>query len=140
MKRIADALELLTAQHDEITTILNALRGLDGYELAHALGDLADRVATHLSVEEEFLGMFEAPAASEAEDLRQMLAEILVMDLSARDMPARIEAFAAHWRRHSLTQEHAVFIPLAESVTPAVLERIGTQLGEWSAQSRCLAA
>src|SRR3569833_1614601 len=51
MKEIADALELLTAQHDDITTLLADLPDLDGARFALGLGALADKIATHLAAE-----------------------------------------------------------------------------------------
>jgi hypothetical protein len=141
MKQIADALELLTAQHDEIAAKLEAIAMTKPGQLARALGELVDLVTTHLAVEEQFLatlGMC-VPAA-EHEALRAALTEMLALDVSSSALRAQLDAFAAQWREHADSQEHSMFIALAELLPPDVLEAIGRQLGAWSAQSRCLAA
>lgn len=141
MKQIADALELLTAQHDDIAAELAAIPTVEASGLARALGALADDVATHLAVEAQFLATLgiHAPEA-EHDHLRAALAELLAMDMASPALGARIAAFTARWSAHATTQEHTMFIALAETLEPSVLADIGTQLGAWSAQSRCLAA
>ena len=132
MKRIADALELLTAQHDEISTLLTK-RPLD----ALAIGELADLVTTHLAAEEQFLEILEV--GTEHDELRLAVAEILAADMGSPRLAELVDEFATRWNAHTTSQEH-VFEALAETITPAVLERIGLQLGEWAAHSHVLAA
>lgn len=141
MKPIADALELLTAQHDDIAAVLETIPSLAARDLARALGELADHVATHLAAEEQFLATLGIRTPADEHDaLRAALAEILVMDMASPALGARIDAFAALWTSHATAQEHTMFIALAETLEPSVLADIGLQLGAWSAQSRCLAA
>jgi hypothetical protein len=141
MKRIIDALELLTAQHDAISSELEEIGTVEVSSLARALGELADQIATHLAVEEQFLTTLGlAVPAVEHGELRLALADILASDLRSPELSTRIAAFSERWAAHAGSQEQAIFIPLAETITPHVLEDIGTQLGTWSEQSRCLAA
>jgi hypothetical protein len=141
MKRIADALELLTAQHEAISLELTELPTVQVSDLARALGELADQVATHLAVEEQFLAMLGiSDSVSARNELRLALADILAMDMTSPELNRCIAAFATRWNAHATSQEHTIFISLAEIVTPHVLEDIGLQLGAWSEQSRCLAA
>lgn len=141
MKQIADALELLTAQHEDVAIALAALTTLDRDALPGALGALADQVATHLSVEEQFLTMLglHVPLVEHAA-LRSALAELFTTDVESDALPARLREFETRWSAHAATQEHQIFIALAETLAPAVLTDLGTQLGTWSEQSRCVAA
>ncbi|HEY0191059.1 MAG TPA: hemerythrin domain-containing protein [Kofleriaceae bacterium] len=140
MKQIADALELLTAQHEEISVALAQLPTGDVRALPRALGELADQVATHLAIEEQFMATLGLTTASaEHDEVRGELAELLVMELSSPELSARIEDFAARWTRHSSGQEQT-FVALAETLSADVLAGIGVQLGELSERSRCLAA
>lgn len=141
MKDIIDALELLTAQHEAISSDLDEISTVEVSALARAIGELADQVTTHLAVEEQFLTMLglTVPAVEHGE-LRLALADILASDLSSPELSARIAAFSECWEAHSRSQEQAIFISLAETITPHVLEDIGTQLGMWSEQSSCIAA
>lgn len=141
MKRIVDALELLTAQHEAISVELAKIPTVQESRLAHALGELADLVTTHLAVEEQFLSMLGiCVPVSDHDELRLTLAELLAIEMTSPELSARIATFAARWAAHAASQEEAVFISLAEIVTPDVLEDIGSQLGARSEQSRCLAA
>ena len=141
MKRIVDALELLTAQHEAISSELDEIRTMKVSALARALGELADQVATHLAIEEQFLTMLGlAVRIVEHGKLHLTLADILASDLSSPELSTRIAAFSERWTAHSGAQEQVIFISLAETLTPHVLEGIGMQLATWSEQSRCLAA
>lgn len=141
MKRIIDALELLTAQHEAISSELAEISTVEVNALARALGELADQVATHLTVEEQFLTMLGLVVPTvEHDELRLALADILASDLSSPELSTRIADFSERWVAHSGSQEQTIFIPLAETIMPHVLKDIGMQLGTWSEQSRCLAA
>jgi hypothetical protein len=141
MKPIADALELLTAQHDAISVELGRLPAASVSALARALGELADQVATHLAVEEQFLSMIgiASPVVAHGE-LRLALAELLAMDMTSPALAGAVAAFTERWTAHATAQEQTIFISLAETLAPAVLEDIGTKLGARSADARCLAA
>lgn len=141
MKQIADALELLTAQHEAISAKLARIGAMPTSAWAHPLGDLADQVTTHLAIEEEFLSTLGiAVDVVTHDELRSALAELLVTDLSSRAVAARLARFAELWSTHSTAQDQTIFIALAELLAPEVLEDIGLQLGARAEQSRCIAA
>lgn len=140
MKRIVDALELLTAQHEAISVELTRIPTVELSGLVRALGELADQVATHLIIEEQFMAVLGITQAASAHDeLRLALTDILAMEVTSPHLNARIAAFSARWTEHAVSQD-TIFIALAETLTPEVLEDIGLQLGARSDQSRCLAA
>lgn len=141
MKPISDALELLTAQHEAISVDLTTLDRLSAGERARTLGVLADQIATHLAVEEQFLATLGMVVPTRDNDeLRAAVAELLITDVTSPELGARLAAFAQRWEAHTESQDHAMFIALAEVVEPSVLSDIGAQLGTWSESSRCLAA
>jgi hypothetical protein len=141
MKQIADALELLTAQHDAISTELARIPAVPTGELARTVGELADQVATHLAVEEQFLSTvgLASPVAAH-DELRLAVAELLAVDVTSPALAECVAAFTARWTAHAESQEQTMFIALAELLAPSVLEDIGLQLGAQSEQARCLAA
>jgi hypothetical protein len=141
MKQIADALELLTAQHDAISAALTRIPAVAASDLARALGELADQVATHLTVEEQFLSMIGIASPVAADDeLRLALAELLAIDMASPALARHVATFSERWTAHTASQEQTIFIALAETLAPAVLADIGTQLGAQAEQARCLAA
>lgn len=141
MKRIVDALELLTAQHETISAELAVLPTVDASRFANVLGELADQITTHLVIEEQFLTMLGISIpVFEHEGLRLAVAELLAVEMTSPALRDRIDTLTARWSAHAAPQDEAIFISLAEIVTPKLLEEIGAQLGTWSEQSRCLAA
>jgi hemerythrin-like domain-containing protein len=137
MKRIADALELLTAQHDEITELLGRLHSADPL----VLGEIADKLATHFVCEHDLLEHLGIEEVGDDHDrVQAALATVFETDVSATEMPDRIERFREMFARHIRWQEDVVFVTLAETVSPGVLERIGEQLARWSETSSVLAA
>jgi hemerythrin len=141
MKPIADALELLTAQHDAISVELARIPTVETSSLARLLGELADEIATHLAVEEQFFSMIGIAASVVVhDDLRLALADLLAADTTSPSLPARMAAFTERWTAHARSQEQSIFIALAEILAPEVLEDIGVQIGARAAESRCLAA
>lgn len=141
MHPIVDALELLTAQHEAISAGLASMRTVQRHGLAQPLGALADQIATHLAVEERFLASLGLAVDAAAHDeLRGAVAELLVMDLSSPAVDEHVARFADQWTAHTAAQDHTMFVTLAELVSPAVLEDIGSELGTWAEQTRCIAA
>ncbi len=139
MKRIADALELLTAQHEEIAALLTQLQ-LDANQV-HVLGEVADKLATHLVCEHDLLEHLHTDEIGDDHvRLQAALEAVLGTELTAAEMPARIAAFSDSFSRHVRWQEDVVYVTLAETVSPSVLERIGAQLAKWSEQSLVIAA
>lgn len=141
MKQIADALELLTAQHEAISAELARIGTMQPRTWAQPLGELADQVATHLAVEEHFLSTLGMTIDVAGHDeLRSALADLMVAELSAPAVPALLARFTERWTAHATAQDHHMFITLAEVLAPEVLADIGLQLGPWAEQSRCIAA
>jgi hemerythrin-like domain-containing protein len=139
MKRIADALELLTAQHDEITLLLTLLQ--HEADRVRVLGEIADRLATHFVCERDLLEHLNIDEVGDDHDrLQAALEAVFQTEIDAVEMPARIAAFGHIFARHVRWQEDVVFVMLAETVSPDVLERIGTRLAKWSETSFVVAA
>ncbi len=139
MKRIADALELLTAQHEELDALLVKTDTVPAAQRALALGALADKLATHLEAEEQLLELLAVKDyAGDHERVRTALAEVLAVDINSGEMPERIRTLAEILSKHSSWQEAVLFVMLAETVDANVLELVGQLLAEWAAKASCL--
>ncbi|MEO8840275.1 MAG: hypothetical protein ABI591_08910 [Kofleriaceae bacterium] len=139
MKRIADALELLTAQHDEIASLLTLLQHEPNH--VHLLGELADQVATHLVCEHDLLEHLQLDEVGDDHArIQTALETVFQTELGSSEMPVRIARFSEVFARHRRWQEEVVFVTLAETISPTVLERIGSQLARWSETSHVIAA
>jgi hemerythrin-like domain-containing protein len=139
MKRIADALELLTAQHDEIASLLTLLQ--HDADRVHLLGEVADQLATHLVCEHDLLEHLHIDEIGDDHTrLQAALEAVFQTELTSSEMPARIARFSEIFARHVRWQEDVVFVTLAETISPDVLERIGAQLAKWSETSHVIAA
>ena len=141
MKQIVDALELLTAQHEDVAVRLAMLPTMERSQLAGAFGELADRVTTHLAVEEQFLSTLglSVPVTEHAE-LRTALAELLATELDSSKLSNRLQALTTRWAHHASPQEQQIFIALAETLPSNVLADLGVHLSSCAEQSRCIAA
>lgn len=140
MKTIGDALELLTAQHDDIQNLLADLPDLQGERLAHALGELADKVATHIVAEADFRKTLKLADHGDDRALQRALTTIFALDLGEAEIRERIADFASLFREHAATQEQGMFVALAETIDPDVLEQVGVRLSKWSHDATVLAA
>jgi hypothetical protein len=139
MKRIADALELLTAQHDEISSLLTLLQ--HDADRVHLLGEVADQLATHFVCEHDLLEHLQIDEIGDDHArVQAALADVFQTELDAAEMPARIARFSEIFARHVRWQEDVVYVTLAETISPDVLERIGAQLAKWSESSLVVAA
>jgi hypothetical protein len=140
MKRIVDALELLTAQHEQLELLLEKTDTVPVAQRALALGELADQLATHLEAEQQLLEILQVKDyADDHARVRAALAEVLALDLDSGEMPERIRTLDEILSKHSTWQEDVLFVMLAETVEPDVLELVGSLLAEWAAGSSCLA-
>lgn len=145
MRLPTDALELLTAQHEEIDELLAQLPLATGDDRAHLVGALADRLTTHLALEVELFYPHVAEAAAalavdelvaESVAIRNVLAELLTR---ADEDRALITELARLVHAHACRQEDGVFERVAERVAEPVLQRLGVVLAERAAASRCIA-
>lgn len=127
MKKIADALELLTAQHEQIIAGLSDAKQLRGDTLVRALGELADMIATHLVAEAELrtnLGMRET---TDREQLMGSVTEILTTELDSAEMRAGIHTLEQQFRDHATSQDQE-FMALATLLEDETLVELGAQL------------
>jgi hypothetical protein len=141
MNRISDALELLTAQHEEIERLLGELTtaGPD----ARLFGELADKLTTHLSAEQELFypsiaGAVPPPAELIAQHARikRVVADLLWRELDDDGLALLRTLFSHHIRE----QEGGLFMAVAEAMPAAALCGVGEQLRAWSERSLCIAA
>lgn len=134
MRPITDALELLTAQHEEIDGLLaQARRTGDGTGIA----PLVARLVAHLALEQELLYPVVAPVMSRDvldEVLREHLAIKLVLaELVWRgddppDVAANLTYLAALLAGHAGWQEQRLFVAAAEALSPETLAELGGRL------------
>ncbi len=130
MKAIADALELLTAQHEEISADITGLDTLVDQDLARALGELADKIATHLFVEGELRAQLHLVEAKDSDALYHCLEEIFAARLDSTDVRDRIRDLETVFQTHATSQDDGTFMALADTISPEMLEQLGTRLGE----------
>lgn len=149
MKRISDALELLTAQHDELVALLAQIPPLTGERRGLALGELADKLTTHLAAEQELFypalgGEVTTPPAdewrAEHERLTEAVGELLGLDAASPAVAPLFASLSALFADHVRAQEDGLFVTVAEAVPAAELTALGTELDEWSERARCIAA
>jgi hypothetical protein len=134
MKPISDALELLTAQHEEIAGLVSSLQAQRD---AHTLDKLVEKLATHLAVEQMLLYPLAASAIrrdvldevhQEHTAIRQLLADLVWMgvdDPLFDDKLADLESLV--WG-HCGWQEDQLFQQLAETVGREALAALGQRL------------
>jgi hypothetical protein len=149
MTRSVDALELLTSQHDELEAIIGQLECVDGDQRALVIGELADKLCTHLAAEQELLypsvaivahSLDEREPTTENESVKQALANLLSVALDSDDVVPRLQALHELLESHSRWQEDTLFVELAETLSPSLLGALGEQLLAWSESSRCVMA
>lgn len=134
MPPIRDALELLTAQHEQIEDLYEQVRQI-GDEAAFV--ELTDKLTTHLALEHELLYPALRPQLSR-DVFDELLAEHAALKQALSDLSwlgARDPAFRVALGKlgellfgHSAWQENELFTTLAETMTPeelaALCERI----------------
>ena len=123
MKQIRDALELLTAQHEELDQLCaRVARSRDEREL----GVLADKLAQHLAIEQEQLypriqtcfapevmtELFEEHAA-----IKQVLANIIWLGVDDELFPDLFAQLSGLLLGHSAWQEDTLFTTAAEQLS-----------------------
>lgn len=134
MPPIRDALELLTAQHEQIEDLFEQVRQI-GDEAAFV--ELADKLGTHLALEQELLYPAVRPRLA-ADVLEEVLAEHAALRKALADLSwlgIRDEAFRVALGTlgellfgHAAWQENELFTTAAETMSPgelaALCERI----------------
>jgi hypothetical protein len=149
MPRILDPLELLTQQHDDIVTRLDALAMTDEPDRTRALNDLADRLTDHLAAEQALLypivGDRIAKAVrdelvAEHVEIKRVLADVLWFGLDDAETSYRIAALRALLEGHTSYQEHDLFELAAETLAPVDITVLGNRLQAWFVMSVAHAA
>lgn len=136
MKPISDALELLTAQHEEIAGLVSSLQAQrDPRTLDH----LVDKLVTHLAVEQMMLYPLAATAIrrdvldevhQEHAAIRQLLAELVWMGVDDPIFDDKLADLESLVWGHCGWQEDQLFQQLAERVGRDALAELGQRLAE----------
>jgi hypothetical protein len=122
MQPISDALELLTAQHEQIEDLFEQVRQI-GDEAA--LVELADKLSNHLALEREVFypaiaAHLSAPVLDElcAEHtaIKQALADLSFMPIRGASFRGKLTELGNLLFGHSAWQEDELFTAIAESV------------------------
>lgn len=123
MPPISDALELLTAQHEQIEDLYEQVRQV-GDESAFV--ELADKLATHLALEQELLFPAIAPHLSrevmtelrqEHVAIKEVLADLVWVGLYAPEFRGKLARLGELLVGHSAWQEDELFTIVAESMS-----------------------
>src|SRR3569833_2507406 len=122
MKEIADALELLLAQHVDITTLLADLPDLDGERFALGLGALADKIATHLVAEAELRKTLHLAAPGDDRAIQRALASIIAHEHKTNKKHNHNHNHNNHNHKHTTTQKQNKNNTHTKTNTPDVLE------------------
>ncbi|CAN5504386.1 hemerythrin domain-containing protein [soil metagenome] len=141
MQRISDALELLTAQHDEIEALLAeiATSGNTGRR-ALAITELADAVTVHLAAEQELF--YPAVAAdispavhaellAENSEIKRLLADLVWLEHGDNRLERKLVALRTLVDHHVTWQENELFEAVAERHSEQELAAIGGAMRGW---------
>lgn len=141
MNRIADALELLTAQHDEIDTLIAELATSTSPADRNAtINDLVDKLTVHLALEQELFYPAVASALStevreelraEHSEIKRILADMLWLESEDARFARKLTALQSLIAWHTTWQERELFERTAENMTPDQLSDLGAQLNAW---------
>ncbi len=141
MQRISDALELLTAQHDEIEALLAEIGDTTNPDRrSQAITELADRITIHLAAEQVLF----YPAVSmqisrdvhtellaEHAEIKRLLADLLWLDGEPTRLERKLSALKAIFDCHATWQERDLFETVAEVRSAAELQALGTEITDW---------
>jgi len=150
MNRIADALELLTSQHDEIDALIAELKTSTNPSVRNqTINVLVDRVTIHLSLEQELF----YPAVSSAlttdvhaeliaehAEIKRVLADMLWLESEDTRFARKVAALESLLWWHSTWQERELFEKAAETMSSNQLADLGNRLNEYVDGSLALAA
>jgi len=141
MNRIADALELLTAQHDEIDTLISELATSTSPSARNQTINLVvEKLTLHLALEQELFYPAVASALSaevreelraEHVEIKRILADMLWLQSEDARFARKLTALESLVAWHSTWQEDELFVTTAETMTPDQLADLGAQLNAW---------
>lgn len=141
MQRISDALELLTAHHDEIEALLAEIAvAANTTRRAMAITELADAVTVHLAAEQELF--YPAIAAdlstdvhaellAEHAEIKRLLADLVWLEHDDNRLERKLVALRALVGHHATWQEKDLFETVAERRSEAELAAIGDEIRGW---------
>lgn len=150
MNRIADALELLTAQHDEIDALIAELQtSVDPTVRSQTMELLVDRVTVHLALEQELFYPAVSSALStdvhaellaEHAEIKRVLADMLWLECEDTRFARKVTALQSLLCWHSTWQERELFEKAAETMSANQLADLGSQLNDYAHGSFAIAA
>ncbi len=123
MPRIRDALELLTAQHEQIEDLFEQVRQIADED---ALVELADKLTTHIALEQQlFYPAICAQVSTEVMSellaehaaLKALLSDLVCLDIRDDDFQPTLARLGALLAGHSSWQEDVLFTSTAESMS-----------------------
>jgi hypothetical protein len=141
MNRIADALELLTAQHDDIDTLIAELATSTNPSGRNAtLNQLVENLTLHLGLEQELFypAVSSALSAEVREELRaehaeikRILADMLWLESEDARFARKLTALQSLVAWHTIWQQEQLFVTVAETMSPEQLADLGAQMNAW---------
>ena len=141
MNRIADALELLTAQHDDIDTLIAELATSTNPSARNeTLNLLVDKLTLHLALEQELFYPAVASALSadvreelraEHAEIKRILADMLWLESEDSRFARKLTALQSLVAWHSTWQQDELFVTTAESMSADQLADLGAQMNAW---------
>ncbi len=139
MTQMRDALELLTAQHEELDSLFAVVsRTRD----AALFDELSEKLTMHLALEQEVLYPVVARRVSadvmaelraEHVAIKRLLSELVWIDVDDEEFPQLFAALGDLMVGHAAWQEDELFTDAAESLSRDQLEALGEQFGSVSA-------
>lgn len=141
MNRIADALELLTSQHDEIDVLIAELAASASPSTRNeTIMLLVEKLTLHLALEQELFYPAVSSALSPAVyaellaehgEIKRVLADMLWLESEDTRFARKLTALQNLQCWHSMWQERELFEKLAETMTPEQLAELGSRLNVW---------
>ena len=141
MNRIADALELLTAQHDEIDTLIAELAtSTNPLVRNETLSQLVEMLTLHLALEQELFYPAVAFALSaevreelraEHSEIKRILADMLWLESEDARFARKLTALQSLIAWHSTWQQDELFVTIAETMSADQLADLGAQMNAW---------
>ncbi|MBA3537991.1 MAG: hemerythrin domain-containing protein [Deltaproteobacteria bacterium] len=141
MQRIADPLELLTAQHDQLDKLIARVATARDLQVRSAAFDrLADKLVEHLAVKQELVYPIAKSVISEATltellaehvEIKRVLADLLWFEIEDAQFDSRLETLMTLVEGHMQWQEDELFVTLAQSLMNDQLVSLGESLNAW---------